>query len=127
MANYIDDSTLRTLLEGYSSLMREEEYDYSAQIALAEDWANGYLNGAGIGTPVIPVPGALKLAAANYAAYLILQRANSTAGFEDQVTRFHDEAYRLIRDFVSGISAEEHSRNVRKDMSIPQVVNPNAD
>lgn len=122
---YCTDANLKTLLEGTQYLRQGSELDFSAQIAWAEAWVNARLEAMGVDVPLGVPPTYICLATANYAAYLITRRPNSSGDFDAYSEAFRRDAMELIGDFASG-KADIPGDNTlpKKDGSAPVAVNP---
>lgn len=122
---YCTDADLKTLLEGTQYLRQGSELDFSQQIAWAEAWINARLEAAGIEAPLSTPPAYLKLAAANYAAYLITRRPSVNGDFDAYSEAFRRDAIELIEDFASG-KADIPGQNTlpKRYRGTPTAVNP---
>ncbi len=122
---YCTEQDIKDLLEGYSNLLRGAEMDFSRHIALAGAWVDARLEAAGIEAPLSNPPTYLKLAAANYAAYLITRRPNSTGDFDAYSESFRRDALELISDFAAG-KADIPGQNTlpKRYAGQPTAVNP---
>lgn len=122
---YCTEDDLRALLDGYDYLRRDKECDFSAQIAMAETWVDARLEAAGVEVPLSSPPAYISLAAANYAAYLITRRPNTSGDFDAYSESFRRDAESLVSDFVSG-KADIPGRSTlpKRRGSKPTAVNP---
>ncbi len=124
---YCTEASLRALIDGYEHLLRDSENDFSTQIGMAEAWINAYLEAAGVEAPLSVAPAFVALACANYAAYLITNRPDSTGAFADYAMRFKAEAEKLLGDYLNGKAEIPGSNALPKVYgAIPTAVNPGA-
>lgn len=122
---YCTEDDLRALVDGYDHLLRGRETDFSAQIAMAQAWIDAYLEAAGIRVPLSSPPPFVRLAVANYAAYLITSRPDSDGSLTGYAAHFKAEAERLRDDYLRG-KADIPGQDVmpREYGAIPKAVNP---
>lgn len=99
---YCTDADINALVDGNSYLQRGQEADFSAQIAVADAWVDGWLKAGGLELPLGTVPELVRWAAANYCCYLLTRRPNSAGQFTDQMDAFRQEAYKQRDDFLAG-------------------------
>lgn len=120
---YITTDDVRVLLDGVDLLLRDNEVDLRDEIQAAEAWINGYLQAAGVPTPVSGiVPAFIQQATANYACYVAVRRRNSAGQFTDMMREFQREAYRFRDDYINGLADTQPA--LRTNDVISLVVRP---
>jgi len=122
---YCTDADLKTLLEGTQYLRQGNEMDFAQQIAWADAWADAELEAAGVETPLSNPPAYLRLAVANYCAYLITRRPSVNGDFDTYSESFRRDALELMGRFKAGAADIPGQNTLPKRWGgTPMAVNP---
>jgi len=124
---YCNDQDIRALLEGTQYLRQGNELDFRRQIANAQAWVDGRLEAMGLEPPLSSPPSYVKLAAANYACYLITRRPNVNGEFDSYSESFRRDALEMIDNLAAGKADIPGKNTLPKAWSgRPTAVNPKA-